>query len=47
MYSLVASNPILFHGVGNQETTFAGLAGVAVCELIVAKLLEEGFVSFQ
>jgi len=30
MYSLAASNPILFHGVGNQETTFAGLAGVAV-----------------
>ena len=30
MYSLVASNPILFHAIGNQETTFAGLAGVAV-----------------
>jgi hypothetical protein len=30
MYSLVASNPIVFHGVGIQERAFAGLAGIAV-----------------
>ena len=29
MHSLVATNPILFHAVGNPELTFAGLAGLA------------------
>jgi len=30
MYSLAASNSVMFHAVGNQEMTFVGLAGVAV-----------------